>query len=406
MIYPFIDPGYDPTPNPSTPSNSLLYQMVNEAKPASTTGMIIWSQTAPNIISYPDLLRCLWGKLNSSNVRTGEFYWCDGANWKPFILQDGSLTGAVFADQSIGVEKLTPGGSLQIPRTSAIPTDGVEWVDASDLFGANSFPLVSLTNASGPGYFLYSGVGGVWSAQEFSVVWYNQLTGTEVPISLLTDVASAYASGQVPYFPATGGHLTPGWADQLLRANSVATSKLSLGLALAGKTPRVNPTGTDFEYYNPNSVSTAILIYQVSAGVAGQLIPATTDTQVQWNSSQDPVGILTLAANRITFAEVGTYLIDFTTPVYPNTAGVSQGHIMLYNVTAATVVAADVFVCGNGNGWPDRPRLLYQLIVSDITTVYEFRVRSTLQTYLMSSQISVNQMYPNRYQQVMITKIA
>jgi len=410
MIYPFILPGYDPTPNPSTPSNSLLYQMVNEAAPASTIGFVIWSQTAPDAVTYPDLRRCLWGKLSGSNVPTGAFFWYDGANWQPLKLEDGSLTGAAFADKSISVAKLTPGGSLQILRTAANPLDGVEWVDVGNLFTANSINLSTLVNAPAAGYVMYSDTGGVWNRYLFSDVWFATLAGANLPIAQVRDVDGEYADGQVASISSTGDYLVPAWADQLLRENTVTTSKLIWGgVANAGKTPRVNSLGTDVEFVSPSDpvvLGCAVLAYQVAAGAYGQGVPINTLTQIQWNGAQDPQSIIILTSNRFTFTATGVYLVDFSCPVINAGVGDTQGHVIFYNVTDAVAITADVFRAMGPTG-TDRPRIVYQLTVNSTATIYEFQVWDTSSNlWLMPDILPLNHIYPNRYQHVVITKIS
>lgn len=230
MNFNWFTPGFDPTSGAGTPTNAQLLQMWTDGKPAPGVGMIIWSQDAPDAVNYPDVAGALWGELDAgSQDRTGNFYWYDGANWQPFTLADGTLSGDAFADQTINVSKLVPGTALQVLRTKSIATNGTEWVDVSAIFAANLVPASSMQNAPTTGYILFSGVGGVFEQRLFDTLWNDVFSITNVPYTQIFDVSSTAEAGQVLGFQATGGGAVALFIDELIRDGQLGPSKLFYG---------------------------------------------------------------------------------------------------------------------------------------------------------------------------------
>ena len=56
--YTFLVPGFIPTDCISSPGE--LDQMVADAQPVSNVSFNYYSETAPDIITYPALSRCIW----------------------------------------------------------------------------------------------------------------------------------------------------------------------------------------------------------------------------------------------------------------------------------------------------------------------------------------------------------
>lgn len=161
MNWPFLTPGFYPTSVVGTPTNAQLEQMVVEAKPAANSGMVVYSDAAPDVVTYPDLAKAVWHKT-TAGVRTGYLYYYNGTAWTPMKVSPGSLTGDSFADGSLGIEKLEPGAPYQVPQTDASGLT-VGWTNPVDLFNAGSFAWGKLALASGQDRFFVSGLGGTWS---------------------------------------------------------------------------------------------------------------------------------------------------------------------------------------------------------------------------------------------------
>lgn len=161
MNYPFWTPGFYPTSVVGTPSNSQLEQMVVESRPASGVGIVVESDTAPDVVLYPDLADSIWHQT-SSGVKTGYLYYYNGTAWTPMKVSPGALTGSAFADGSIAITKLTPGTPYYVPQTNAAG-DEVVWTSPADLFSAGSFAWGKFALASAADNFFCSNLGGTWS---------------------------------------------------------------------------------------------------------------------------------------------------------------------------------------------------------------------------------------------------
>lgn len=186
MKYLVILEGFDPSALPTTPTNAQLLQMVHEAQFASDVGAEIESPTTPDVVQYPILKRFRWAKT-AAGVRTGEFYYHDGASWvveKPAI---GSITGDMLVDNTVGIEKLKADGDQgQIIRVNGGVFEFIDIVDAIDDFSLSTDKIAA---GSGADLALLSGLGGSWapvSLQYFFGRIYDIVSGVS-DFSGLTD---------------------------------------------------------------------------------------------------------------------------------------------------------------------------------------------------------------------------
>ena len=174
--YLIIIQGYDPTSNPSTPSNSELLQMVRQAQYADDVGGLILSETTPDTVLYPILKRFRWVKTTGALVPIGEFYYHDGSSWTLEKPAPGTVTADSIADGTITLDKLSPDGdAYNIIRINSTE-DGFEFARIVDTIQDGSFPYTKFVPASGVGYFLVSDGGGAWanvSAQSAGNTLFN-----------------------------------------------------------------------------------------------------------------------------------------------------------------------------------------------------------------------------------------
>ena len=404
-LYSFFTPGFDPTSIPGTPSNSQLLQMVQEARPASGAGMFVWSAAAPDVVTYPDLAKAVWGKT-TAGVPDGLFYYYDSTTWQPFKIEPGTLDGDSFAVGSIPVDRLEAGSPNTVLTTNG--SGVIAWQSYNDILIDGSIAASKLAVAPDAGYMLISDTGGTWIQYSFATRFAAELAVSTVLYSHVTDGGGLASAGQVLYFPSTGAGASVQYADQLLRVGKVPTNVLQLSSANAGKTLIVNGTGTDIDYQSAAVGSVAILAYGGAAGTAPQTCNSGAERTINWTGAleQDPLSIVTLAANQITFASTGTYLIKVAVPIYPTGAGAAKGHVILKNVTDSTVLVAQPFYCYNGNGYATQCTLDYILTVSDIAKVYEARLYTSANVSLFTDNSAVNVTYTERYQQMVITKLS
>lgn len=404
-LYSFFTPGFFPTSVPGTPTNSQLEQEVVEARPASGAGMFVWAATAPDVVTYPDLAKAVWGKT-TAGVVDGLFYYYDSTTWQPFKIEPGTLDGSSFAVGSIPVDRLEPGAINTVLTTNS--SGVIIWQSYNDILIDGSIAASKLEVAPSGGYMLISDVGGAWIQYSFAARFATELAISTFPLTHVTDAANSASSGQVLYIAATGGPAGLQYPDQLLRAGKVPTNVLQLSAANAGKTLIVNGTGTDIDYQSAAVGSVAVLAYGGASGTAPQTCTAGAERTINWTAAleQDPQSIVTLSSNQLTFASTGTYLVKILVPIYPVGAGAAKGHIILKNVTDATTLVAESFFCYNGNGYSDRCTVEYILTVADIAKVYEARINTSASVSLFTDNSAVNVTYTERYQQMVITKLS
>jgi len=318
MNYNWLKPGYDPTPSPTTPTNAQLLQMWTDSRPADGVGMIIWAEDAPDAVNYPDVASALWGELDSgSQERTGNFFWYDGANWQPFTLGDGTLSGDAFANQTISIQKLVPGDALTILRTKSIPANGTEWVPASSVFSPNTMPIVTLANAADAGYVLFSTTGGTWTATLFDELWDDRFSVTNISYAQLVDVPGTGQALQIPYLPGPGSSFGLRFVDEVLRDGRITPRKLSYGntqAAIATSTVTIDGNlTTAFELSLTSNVTSFAVVLADGQNVSvaihqtGSFTITGWDASIKWAGGVVPV--ITASAGKtdvITFLRVGS----------------------------------------------------------------------------------------------------
>lgn len=191
MNLPILTAGFDPTIAPSTPTNSQLLQMVQAAHVATGIGVIYWGQSAPDLVTYPDAETALWGKLDGSDVPTGEFFYFDPTDtWLPFTIT--ALDGSKITNSTITANKLSTAGAS---AGDILYFNGTSWTLAgiAASIADNTLPIAKLVKpASGTGQVLYF--------NGSTLEWHN-LTGTEI-LNLIANKAiaiSKLAVGSVRY---------------------------------------------------------------------------------------------------------------------------------------------------------------------------------------------------------------
>lgn len=189
--------GYDPTSNPSTPSNAELLQMVRESQYADDVGGLILSETTPDVVQYPILARFRWVKTNASLIPIGEWYYHDGSSWVLEKPAPGTVTAASIADGTITLDKLNAGGDpYNIIRINA-DGDAFEFATILTTLSDGTLPYTKFVPAGGVSHLFVSTTGGAWQA----------VTASSAANTLFQNFLSATAfdstSDKVPFLKAT-----------------------------------------------------------------------------------------------------------------------------------------------------------------------------------------------------------
>lgn len=147
---PFVE-GIDPT---STFGGyaSVLLQLIRQAQPSSTYGMILFDTTAPNVTGANAWRkRCVWISLANPNLPTVNVY-KEGTSpgWTNVndVISPNTITTAMIQNAAVTLAKLSASGGAanQLIRVNATAT---------------AFEFVSLSNIVTPGSILPSAISGV-----------------------------------------------------------------------------------------------------------------------------------------------------------------------------------------------------------------------------------------------------
>ncbi len=255
MNYPFWVTGFNAISVVGTPTNAQLDLMLSDSRPNTTIGVTVWSDSAPDVVVYPDLIRCRWGKT-SAGVPTGDFYYHNGTTWK--LEEATAVDGAKLINASVPITKLSAvGGS---------PYDLIQ-VNAA----GTGFQFVSQLSydklddgGSSDSVLFWTAADNLWAAVNWAVIFEERLVNSTIKQDQIKDSDGVGSAFQVPYLTATNGRCTWGWADELLRAGSVAPSKIEFDNTKTGKLLALNTTADGFDYKN----STDIINKWVSGNLA------------------------------------------------------------------------------------------------------------------------------------------
>lgn len=408
-LYNWFTEGFDPTGTVSCITRAQLLQMVHAAKPSAGAFMGVLADAAPDVVTYPDLAFAIWAET-SGGQKTGNFFYYDGATWQPWKLQDGTLTADAFADGTIPKEKLSRSGglALQVPAINGAG-NAWTWSYAIDLISAGTLALTKLAPGTNGDVMYMSG--GVWTSTPLQAVVDARIAATDLPASNIYDDLGTAVANQVMAFPGPGDAAVLAYADTLLRNNSVPTNKLQLGASKAGKIPKVNAGGDDFDYISPNVGSVAVFSYGGAAGTASQTISSGALRTVNFNVTQsDAASLMTLIGNQFKFNATGTYLVRAYVKICNQPSANEKGYILFRNVTTATDIDTSTFYTqGSSNGWPSTVYIECVVTPANTTDFYELGIEIDTGT----AQLDDGQATPvnlssraNRYQRISFTKLA
>ena len=205
---PFVE-GIDPT---STFGGyaSVLLQLIRQAQPSSTYGMILFDTTAPDVTGANAWRkRCVWVNLTLPDFPTINVYkegtspgWVNVNN----IITNGAIKTSMIADYNpatpntgVTIAKLSPAGGTanQLIRVNAAAT-AFEFVSLSSLVTSGSISIGSLITTGIPGgQFRLAGTYGPGVAS-----WYtaqnviDNLVNASIPTDLLSPAPAATSRSQ------------------------------------------------------------------------------------------------------------------------------------------------------------------------------------------------------------------
>lgn len=248
---PFVE-GIDPTATFGGYA-SVLLQLIRQAQPSSTYGMILFDTATPDVTGANAWRkRCVWVNLTDPNIPTVNVY-KEGTSpgWVNVqaIIPANTITTAMIQNAAVTLAKLSVSGGTanQLIRVNATGT-AFEFVSLSSLVTSGSIPVSSLITAGIPaGQFRLAGTYGPGVA-----TWYNaqqvidNLSNAAIASDYIAPAPGATARSQFlstrtgdPY--GTWRYFDPSVDIQAasvngdrLVANSVPVSKLTPGAATEG----------------------------------------------------------------------------------------------------------------------------------------------------------------------------
>jgi hypothetical protein len=178
--YTFLVPGFIPTDCISSPGE--LDQMVADAQPVSNVSFNYYSATAPDIITYPALARCIWVDTHATPY-VKRLYDTGTSSWIIEVPAPGSITGDMIADSTIPLTKLK--ASLYGANTVAqVNGTSTAWqaVPANTLFSSSYRLDINSLSLSAVGAYVLSSNGVTNSWATFA----SYFTAGVVPISSIS----------------------------------------------------------------------------------------------------------------------------------------------------------------------------------------------------------------------------
>jgi len=196
--------GLDPTGLPAFGASEAL-QMIREAIPSLTHGLVYYSATAPDFLANPEYARFVW-----VNPTTGEFKYWTGTTWVQFTLAIGSLSGAIITPGTLPLTAINLTGAsvskvLQVDATGT----ALFWASPLNLYASGTFPVAKLVPGASDGMFLRMAGGAVAWAWLTSAEIISTIALHSLPLNRLYTTGAA--NGNVPAYDAAAGY--PKWVD-------------------------------------------------------------------------------------------------------------------------------------------------------------------------------------------------
>jgi hypothetical protein len=189
---------------------SVLLQLIRQAKPSSTYGMILFDNTAPDVTGANAWRKsCIWLDLTTPGTPTVNVYKEGGSpGWSnvqalipPLTIKNSMISNPdpLDADKGISITKLSPigGTANQLIRINGTAT-GFQFVSLASLVTSGSIPVGSLITTGIPaGQLRFAGVVGPGTA-----TWYdakkiiNALANAAIGSDLIAPAPSATSRSQ------------------------------------------------------------------------------------------------------------------------------------------------------------------------------------------------------------------
>lgn len=233
--------GLDPTGLTCISAADLL-QMIRSAKPYPNQGLVIYSQTAPDVVANPELAFFIWGELDGSDVPTGDFYYYNGTSWELLPIIDGSK----LAPHSVGLDKidLTLASPFYIIQVNA-NGDALIWTSIISAIQNNTLPVAKLVAPDNTNNYVLTCLLGTRAFRLLSDFVTTDIADNTIPIAKLVR-AGADALGLYLRTKIDGSGVE--WAR-------IDVANLGAVGSSASQAIRRNAGNTAWEFFTPSTLA-------------------------------------------------------------------------------------------------------------------------------------------------------
>lgn len=223
-----------------------LEAQVSQAVPGTNVGLVWYSATAPDVITYPELKRFMW--VDTSGARIVHRHWNQATlSWETELPANNSITNDMLVGE-ITLDKLSTVGSVEgyiIRLVSGL----IVWDDPSNMFTSGGFlyddAAMKLPASAGSWVQFSNGTTTGWTD-------FPTLFGTQTLAINRFSTAGALTLQALSYVGTTLGY---NYVETLLRDNTTPLTKLAPGGALT--IPRTNAANTALEWVTSITIAAA-----------------------------------------------------------------------------------------------------------------------------------------------------
>lgn len=236
-----LQEGLDPTPLACITKSDLL-QMIRNAKPYPQQGFIIFADSAPDVVTNPELEYFLWMKT-VAGVPNKEVYYYNGTSWELLPLIDG----AYIANYTISLTKLKLTGSspFDLIHVNIAGTD-LEWVSPPNAIQANTLGPEKLIAPDNVNKYMLVCLLGFKEFKLIDTVLSVDVSDNVIPVMKLV---RAGADSLKKFLSTNAAGTTIEWTN-------VDVANLAAAGSAAGQGIRRNIGNTAWEYYDVSTSST------------------------------------------------------------------------------------------------------------------------------------------------------
>jgi hypothetical protein len=375
---------------------SVLLQLVREAYPSSTYGMILFDTTAPDVTGSNAWRKtCIWLDLTLPNTPTLNVY-KEGTSpgWinTNVIIANNSISTAMIINGAVTLPKLSVSGgaALQVIRVNATTT-AFEFVNVASLITIGSIPIGSLiTTGIPPGQLRFAGVFGPTTAQWLTPISIiNALVDGSINPDLIgvpgaLSARSQFLTARTADTFATYRFLDPN-VDILAAAmngnritdNTVSVTKISPGAATEGSYMRIVGGVPDWDPAPTSGITTKFVTDLATLGLIPQVVGS--PVTLPHNLAQIPTSFrVALICTELLGALGYAFLDEVDAMSLTQVNAGNSNDAFTFRTTSAGIIVS------NNNGSPGYPIL----IANGTTGVYSAIIPSNWRLRLYATYTS------------------